>query len=100
MRIVKGVGDFTGISALGEFPHEGGEGISRSRIRGLKKDGEFQKVGCLQPFYTSLFTPSSSSLCPFVFTKDMVRLSCRYLPLPCFVCNEKKNGIDCYLFLL
>jgi hypothetical protein len=46
MRIVKGVGDFTGISAPGEFPRKGGKGISRSRIRGLKKDGEFQKVGC------------------------------------------------------
>jgi hypothetical protein len=77
---------------LAKFLAEGQKGISRFRIRGLKKDGEFKKVGCLQPFYVSFFTSSISSFCPFVFTKDMVWLSSRCLPLPCFVCTKRKMG--------
>jgi hypothetical protein len=82
MRIVKGVGKFTGIFALGEFPHRWG-GISRSRIRGFEKDGELRKVGCLQLFirlsFFSFSPPSCSPFCSFVFTENVVWLTRPYV---------------------
>jgi hypothetical protein len=89
MRIVKGVGEFTGIFALGEFPHRGGTGTSRSRIRGFERDGRFQKAGCLQ-----------LSICLSFHSPQFFLLSHRFhdgfptgsFHLPCF-CMQRKTLI-------